>query len=1044
MGKSRRNIWKTIVVLLAFLIMLPLYSDAAWAAPGKNGWVKEDGGYRFYVDGTYLTHTVRKIGTQYYGFGSDGLMQAGCDFDAYSEELKEDGMFRAKADGTLYVNSWYRDGAYYYYYGTAGAAAVGVKQIGGKTYCFVYGGQMITDNIYEQEGTYYVVDENGYATALKDNVWSTVTVNGKRRFYYVQNGTLLRNRVARIGTAYYGFAYDGYMFDNTTFSVYDMKTGNDLWHRAKAGGKLYASEWVQDGSEWYFYKADSSAAEGALTLKGTTYLFDGSGMMMREAYLDGKDCAYYADAAGKVTKVPNNTWTAINGKYYYAVDGRGLRDTVRKIGSAYYGFGYDGAMFDKTAFTAWDDTIANLSNYRAKNGGQLYVNSWYGRYHYGAEGRADQGLQTIGGKKYFFDDKGCAVSDQFKEIDGTLYHADDKGVLTEMTTEGFCYEDADHKNLCYIEGGKALRNAWKESKGHYYYFDSEGYAVHDGIQEIKGKYYLFREDATMVEKGWVEYGGSKHFVLNSGALATGDRQIGDKWYYFDENGNMQTGLVTASGGSYLYGSDGVYIGKAKANGWSQIRGDWYYLSGGEVQTGYQTINGVSYYFAPTGIMKTGCVIDVYGKNKIFGKEGAEVKSGWYQIDGRWYYVDPGTGCIVQDRKYKVGKVNYYFDEIGMMAQTDKVVDGVLYTINASGAITSETKTGDGWNLFGGMYLYYKNGAPFTGWVNKFYVMNGIMLRDAETPDGYYVTKTGTYQSKVGWVKRTNGSTTFETGQYVKKGGRLASDEWLQIGGKWYYFSGHYRVTGVNRISKIWYIFDTNGVYKKQLGNALPEGWVQDGNDWYYFKDDTLINGSLKISGKTYTFWDSRMQAGGFAVSNEYGTSYYTAKSGQVVAQYGWQKIDGHWFYFGVDGRAALFGWIQQGGKQYYIDEAEGMVTGYHVIDGMLYYFANNGVLTTTYNHQNGWKQVGGKWYYFKNGYAVCGDVVTDKGKTYVLDWDGTLASNKAVNYWYADADGQMVRSAWKKIDGVYVYYGADGTKLTGVWKIGGKVYYLDD
>ena len=371
------------------------------------------------------------------------------------------------------------------------------------------------------------------------------------------------------------------------------------------------------------------------------------------------------------------------------------------------------------------------------------------------------------------------------------------------------------------------------------------------------------------------------------------------------------------------------------------------------------------------------------------------------------------------------------------------MDGILYSFDTNGVITSEKKAVNGWNLFGGVYLYYKNGSPFTGWVNNYYVQKGIMLRDAETPDGYYVGKTGAYQKTAGWVKRSSGPGFYETGQYVKKGGRLASNEWLEIGGKWYYFEDHYRVSGTRRIDKKWYIFNDQGAMVKSLGKKLPSGWVQVGSDWYYYKDDAPASGALKIGKKTYAFWEGRMITEGFTVPAELKTSYYCNKDGEVTSSYGWKKIKGVWFYFGVDGRTQISGWIQQKGKQYYIGD-NGMVTGYQVIDGKLYYFNKDGALTTVYNHQNGWKKVGGKWYFFRNGSAVAGDVVTDKGKTYLLDWDGTLAVNKAVNYWYADAQGVIVRRAWKKVNGVYYYYGAEGTKLSGVWKIGGKVYYLDD
>ena len=59
---------------------------------------------------------------------------------------------------------------------------------------------------------------------------------------------------------------------------------------------------------------------------------------------------------------------------------------------------------------------------------------------------------------------------------------------------------------------------------------------------------------------------------------------------------------------------------------------------------------------------------------------------------------------------------------------------------------------------------------------------------------------------------------------------------------------------------------------------------------------------------------------------------------------------------------------------------------------------------------DGWKETGGKWYYYE--------------------------------------DGKMVKAAWRKVNGTggsfWYYLGADGAMLTGTQKIGGKVYHLHE
>ena len=55
--------------------------------------------------------------------------------------------------------------------------------------------------------------------------------------------------------------------------------------------------------------------------------------------------------------------------------------------------------------------------------------------------------------------------------------------------------------------------------------------------------------------GWVENDGKKYYLANA-QLMTGWRQIGDKQYYFNEDGTMATGWITLNGKSYFLREDG--------------------------------------------------------------------------------------------------------------------------------------------------------------------------------------------------------------------------------------------------------------------------------------------------------------------------------------------------------------------------------------------------------------------------------------------------------------------------------------------------------
>ena len=138
----------------------------------------------------------------------------------------------------------------------------------------------------------------------------------------------------------------------------------------------------------------------------------------------------------------------------------------------------------------------------------------------------------------------------------------------------------------------------------------------------------------------------------------------------------------------------------------------------------------------------------------------------------------------------------------------------------------------------------------------------------------------------------------------------------------------------------------------------------------------------------------------------------------------------------------MYGWLTIKGKRYYVNAYSGRATGYTTIYNKLYLFNKKGQLTKCLNYQNGWQNIGGNKYYFHEGDVVTG-THTIKGKTYLFDYDGKLVRNASSGSYFADKNGVIIRNAWRKVNGRLVYYGKTGSSLTGVWKIGKKVYYFN-
>lgn len=188
--------------------------------------------------------------------------------------------------------------------------------------------------------------------------------------------------------------------------------------------------------------------------------------------------------------------------------------------------------------------------------------------------------------------------------------------------------------LNILTASAADRTGWVQSGNKWYFYDADGDKM----------------------TGWLQDGGKWYFLDNRGAMKTGWVQDGGKRYYFDGNGIMQTGWLQQEGKWYCLSGSG-----AMQTGWVQSGGKWYYLdSKGVMLTGWQKIDGRQYYLDSSGVMKT----------------------GWLQLDGRWYYLT-GSG-VKQTGWLESGGNWYYLDGSGVMQTGWVEIDGKKYYLNSSG------------------------------------------------------------------------------------------------------------------------------------------------------------------------------------------------------------------------------------------------------------------------------------------------------------------------------------------------------------------------
>ena len=162
------------------------------------------------------------------------------------------------------------------------------------------------------------------------------------------------------------------------------------------------------------------------------------------------------------------------------------------------------------------------------------------------------------------------------------------------------------------------------------------------------------------------------------------------------------------------------------------------------------------------------------------------------------------------------------------------------------------------------------------------------------------------------------------------------------------------------------------------------GFVKSYGRWYYIEEDgKKAKGLKEIDGKLYFFSNNPMnkyethdQARGEIIRPKFyisfpnraennPTYYFDTETGAAVTNQ-FIYADGHWYYFGKDGKALLFDQVING-QHLYFDYEGKQVKGDFVTDykGTRYYDENSGELVT-----NQTRTINGVTYHFdENGRA---------------------------------------------------------------------------
>ncbi|NHM13487.1 hypothetical protein GMI68_01660 [Eggerthellaceae bacterium zg-886] len=239
-----------------------------------------------------------------------------------------------------------------------------------------------------------------------------------------------------------------------------------------------------------------------------------------------------------------------------------------------------------------------------------------------------------------------------------------------------------------------------------------------------------------------------------------------------------------------------------------------------------------------------------------------------------------------------------------------------------------------------------------------------------------------------------------------------------------------------------------------LGHAPSASWSFDANG--HWKACERCNAELEKASHAYGEWrttkEATAQAAGLRERScgvcGYAQTEETPKLSPVPeGGSGWvESGDGEWGYVEA-GEPIEQGWKEVGGEWYYFDDSA-MQTGWAQVGGDWYYLEESGRMDT------GWKEVGGEWYYLEDSGKMATGWQEVDGEWYYLNGagegtEGSMATGwkKTGGEWYYLEDTGRMATGWRSDGGAWYYLngageGVEGSMATGWKKDGGKWYYL--
>ena len=804
-------------------------------------------------------------------------------------------------------------------------------------------------------GGQYYSDDQGYwhyKDASGKDLTGPQTIDGVK-VYFNPGGVQVKG----------GFGWDGHYYD-------------------KDSGALVTNKFVEEYGRTYYVDENGNKAIGSKEINGAWNYFDKHGELITNNFApDGR----YYDKYGKQVDFGRNRYFELNGEWYYAGNDGAILKGPQTIDGVKVYFNQGGVQVK--GYFVRNDTN-NKEHYYDKDSGALVTNNYViaydnythqnERYYVDEQGIRVKGAKTINGKQVYFTYDGRQVFDNFGD-DGYFYDQD--GNRVDLGTNRYVQIKG---NWYYIGNDGKILTGEQTIDGAHVYFGYKGIQVKGDFDY--NKQFHDKDSGNLVTNRFVTVKDKTYFIGADSKAIKGATVIDNIEYFFDKETGAQVKGNFARNDKYYDGVTGALV----TNSYVQVDKDWYYVGNdGKRLKGSQTINNVPVYFDP------------YGGKQVKGEFG---DNGYYYDQNSGAKVDLGTSRYVQ-----VNDNWYYVNAEGKILKGEQTIDGVQ--------VHFDTKTGQ--QIKGGFTdkdgklvikeKYYLSGTPMRYYdkdsgalvKNQYFNHNGKwyyadaegnILKGSQTIDGVHV-----YFDYNG----VQAKDTVLDGYYYDKdtGARkeLPRDQFIKIGDDLYYFSSNGRTGSISVNGKDYYVEQNGRVlrgsfniyqnppyYDDETGEAVEKtGFVKSRGSWFYLENGKKVAGFKKIDGKLYYFsanpmnkYETNEQVRGKLVGPKFyisflsraednPTYYFDAETGAAVTNQ-FVYADGHWYYFGNDGKALLFDQVING-QHLYFDYQGKQIKGNFVTDykGTRYYDENSGELVT-----NQTRTINGVTYHFdENGRA---------------------------------------------------------------------------